>query len=72
VNAASLHRPDDDPTETSMLTHEESAGQHIDEALDVADWTVQDAANANVRAAPGVAIREFPLKHGHGLADYLL
>jgi type I restriction enzyme R subunit len=51
---------------------EESARQQIDEALDAAGWSVQDVETANVRVARGVAIREFPLKHGHGFADYLL
>ena len=31
-----------------------------------------DASAANIHAARGVAIREFPLKSGHGFADYLL
>jgi hypothetical protein len=48
-----------------MLSPEESARQDIDEALDVDDWTVQDAATAHVRAAPIVAIREFPLMQRH-------
>jgi type I restriction enzyme R subunit len=26
----------------------------------------------NIRASAGVAVREFPLKRGHGFADYLL
>jgi hypothetical protein len=29
-------------------------------------------ADANIHAARGVAIREFPLNPGHGFADYLL
>lgn len=33
---------------------------------------MQDAAHAAVRAAKGVAVREFQLKAGHGFADYLL
>jgi catechol 2,3-dioxygenase-like lactoylglutathione lyase family enzyme len=35
-------------------------------------WEVQDAAAANLGAARGVAIREFPLAPGYGVADYLL
>ena len=33
---------------------------------------VQDVAALNVHAARGVAVREFPLRPGHGAADYLL
>jgi type I restriction enzyme R subunit len=33
---------------------------------------VCDANKANIHGARGVAIREFPLKSGHGHADYLL
>ena len=35
-------------------------------------WAVQDRAALNPYAARGVAVREFPLRHGHGAADYLL
>ncbi len=55
-----------------MPTPEESARQQIDEALRLAGWPVQDVGDANVHASRGVAIREFPLKQGHGFADYLL
>ncbi|MEN9538786.1 MAG: hypothetical protein RLZZ126_1021, partial [Pseudomonadota bacterium] len=37
-----------------------------------AGWQVCDAANVNIHATAGVAIREFPLSPGHGFADYLL
>ena len=33
---------------------------------------VQDVSATNLFAGPGVVIREFPLKPGHGFADYLL
>jgi hypothetical protein len=33
---------------------------------------VCDADKTNIHGARGVAIREFPLKSGHGFADYLL
>ena len=46
--------------------------QQIDEALDKAGWAVQDVKGVNLHASRGVAIREFPLKQGHGTADYLL
>jgi type I restriction enzyme R subunit len=54
------------------LTPEEEARKTIDEALHNAGWDVQDMHHVNVHAAPGVAIREFPLKAGYGTADYLL
>lgn len=40
--------------------------------LKAAGWHVCDISAANIHAARGVAIREFPLKSGHGFADYLL
>ncbi|MDE2124025.1 MAG: DEAD/DEAH box helicase family protein, partial [Betaproteobacteria bacterium] len=55
-----------------MTTPEQSARSTIDALLVAAGWAVQDAAAAHIHAAQGVAIREFPLKSGHGFADYLL
>ena len=40
--------------------------------LSAAGWLIQDRADANIDAGPGVAIREFSLAHGFGEADYLL
>ena len=54
------------------MTPEARARQTIDALLTAAGWHVCDVANANLRAATGVAIREFPLDAGHGFADYLL
>jgi type I restriction enzyme R subunit len=51
---------------------EEKARGRIDQALAAAGWVLQDRETANVYAAQGVAIREFSLKTGHGIADYLL
>jgi len=51
---------------------ERSSRRKIDELLTAAGWTIQDTDDANVSAGRGVAIREFPLKRGHGFADYLL
>lgn len=48
------------------------ARDRIDELLGTAGWSVQDAKDANMSAANGVTIRELPLTHGHGAADYLL
>ncbi|MGA8146171.1 MAG: type I restriction-modification enzyme R subunit C-terminal domain-containing protein [Gallionellaceae bacterium] len=54
------------------MSPEELARQNIDHLLAQAGWLVCDASAANIHAARGVAIREFPLKSGHGFADYLL
>ncbi len=51
---------------------EQEARVEIDQLLASAGWQVMDAAQANIHAARGVAIREFPLALGHGFADYLL
>lgn len=51
---------------------EQQARQQIDALLSAAGWRVQDASQVNIHAGRGVAIREFPLKTGHGFADYLL
>ena len=56
----------------SGLTPEQLARQAIDAALQASGWVVQDWSAANLSAARGVAIREFPLDPGHGEADYLL
>jgi type I restriction enzyme R subunit len=51
---------------------EDRARQNIDRQLEAAGWAVQDPDKADISAARGVAIREFPLAPGHGKADYLL
>jgi type I restriction enzyme R subunit len=51
---------------------EEKSREIIDQLLAAAGWIIQDLSRANVTAGRGVAIREFPLKAGHGFADYLL
>ncbi|MBI3345574.1 MAG: DEAD/DEAH box helicase family protein, partial [Gammaproteobacteria bacterium] len=53
------------------MTKESDARENIDRLLEQAGWSVCDAARASIHAARGVAIREFPLKSGHGFADYL-
>ncbi len=55
-----------------MTTPEAKARLHIDALLTAAGWYICDLKNANIHAAPGVAIREFPLNPGFGFADYLL
>jgi type I restriction enzyme R subunit len=50
---------------------EQEARQKIDQLLQAAGWAVQDFKAANIHAARGIALREFPLP-GYGFADYLL
>lgn len=54
------------------MTPEQEARESIDEQLTAAGWHICNADQANIHAARGVAIREFPLARGHGFADYLL
>jgi type I restriction enzyme R subunit len=54
------------------LEPEKEAREEIDLSLGNAGWILQDRDEANIHAGRGVAIREFPLKVGHGEADYLL
>jgi type I restriction enzyme R subunit len=53
-------------------TPEQEARESIDRLLALAGWDVQDCKHANIHARSGIAIRNFPLKTGHGFADYLL
>ncbi|WP_437763055.1 hypothetical protein WMF27_42945 [Sorangium sp. So ce281] len=55
-----------------MTRPEDAARKNIDDALTAAGWAVQDRQVMNLDAAHCVAVREFPLKRGHGFADYLL
>jgi len=54
------------------MTPEQKARVSIDALLAAAGWHVCTMADANIHAARGVAIREFPLNTGFGYADYLL
>jgi len=54
------------------MTPEAKARVTIDTLLQSAGWHVCGVADANIHAALGVAIREFPLNPGFGIADYLL
>jgi len=54
------------------MTPEARARERIDALLQQAGWAVQDLGQANLQAARGAAIREFPLSNGFGFADYLL
>jgi len=51
---------------------EQQARVEIDKALDAAGWVIQDRAELNLSAGPGVAVREFKMADGHGFADYML
>ncbi len=53
-----------------MPLPEQRARTLIDALLASAGWQVQDRSRANLAAAAGVAVREFPLDTGE--ADYLL
>ena len=53
------------------LTPEDKARKIIDSLLEQAGWHVCDLSDANIHAHRGVVIRNFPLKSGHGFADYL-
>jgi hypothetical protein len=53
-----------------MAQPEQLARENIDALLTTAGWHVCDVDKANIHAARGVAIREFPLP-GYGFADYL-
>jgi len=55
-----------------MAQPEEHARLTIDQLLGAAGWQVCDPPDVHISAHRGVAIREFPLKQGHGFADYLL
>src|SRR5690242_2180982 len=52
------------------MTPEALARQMIDRRLESAGWKVQDLKAANLGAAAGVAVREYPTDTGP--ADYLL
>jgi type I restriction enzyme R subunit len=52
------------------VTPEQKARQEIDRQLTRCGWLVQDFADMDITAGPGVAVREFPLQTG--IADYML
>ncbi|MFZ3082437.1 type I restriction-modification enzyme R subunit C-terminal domain-containing protein [Rhodoferax ferrireducens] len=54
------------------MSPEQKARVSIDTLLQQAGWHVCHMADANIHAARGVALREFPLNPGYGFADYLL
>ncbi len=52
------------------MTPEDKAREQIDKMLVQAGWHVCDYKDANIHAARGVVIRNYPLS-GYGSADYL-
>jgi type I restriction enzyme, R subunit len=54
------------------LVSEQETRVEIDALLGAAGWLVCTVPAADIHAARGVAIREFPLGAGFGFADYLL
>ena len=58
--------------ERADMTPEQEARADIDRMLELAGWIVQDFSSLNLYAGRGVAVREYPLRSGHGTADYLL
>lgn len=54
------------------MTPEQKSRVTIDTLLKQAGWHVCNMDQANIHAARGVALREFPLNPGYGVADYLL
>jgi len=55
-----------------MPTPEDKAKENIDWLLSNASWAVCNQSHANLLAYRGLAIRNFILKPGHGLAYYFL
>ncbi len=54
------------------MNPEEKAREEIDRDLEACGWTVQNYSEMNPFASPGAAVREFPMRRGHGTVDYLL
>src|SRR5579859_7615676 len=57
--------------DSTYLTPEARARREIDKQLEACGWVVQNMKDLNLYAAPGVAVREFPMTGGNE-ADYLL
>ena len=53
------------------MRYEDKTRTRID-ALEASGWHIQYQDAIDLTANPGVAVREFRLKPGHGQADYLL
>jgi type I restriction enzyme, R subunit len=59
-------------TPDDYLGPEAAARVKIDAMLTASGWVVQDFKQIALGAAPGVAVREYPMAKGHDTADYLL
>ena len=55
-----------------MVQPEDQARENIDRMLAKSGRAVRDQNDAHISAYRGLAIRNFTLKQGHGIADYLL
>jgi type I restriction enzyme, R subunit len=55
-----------------LATPEAAARQTIDASLEAAGWSLQTVSSMNLYAGRGIPVREFPLKTGFGIADYML
>jgi type I restriction enzyme R subunit len=55
-----------------MTSPEDQARENIDRMLASAGWEVRNLSEANISASRGLAIRNFPLRTGHGFADEFL
>jgi type I restriction enzyme, R subunit len=53
-----------------LMTPEQLARTQIDAALEAAGWVLQNASQAAVKAARGVAVREFPLAQSRTAARF--
>src|SRR5262245_194904 len=53
-------------------TPEDKARLVIDAKLVDAGWIVQNREDLDLTAGIGIVVRQFPMKSGHGFADYLL
>src|SRR5438094_1240025 len=60
------------PEAHDYLGPEAQARLEIDKQLTAAGWIVQRHRQMNLGAGRGVAVREFPMAHGHGDAEDLL
>lgn len=50
---------------------EKRAGTESERLLAVAAWAVHPFAETNIHVLQGVVLRKFPLREGHGDADYM-
>jgi len=55
-----------------MQTPEQKSREKINTLLQEAGWWIQEMQTLDITASFWIAVCEFPLKNGHGFADYLL